>query len=350
MREYLDNCPRWKDAHYQNWECCHYFGLTLGEAIDLANQPDAIAHTSVSPPAYQPITAASQAPSYAYLDLFIEYSGLLFGGQGSGKSWTTRQIVAKKVQAGHRVVVLDPHAASHEWQGVEHVGSGMNYGAIAEFLRWYLGEVKRRYQDFSESGLSEDQWQAQMRQHGQVLSVVCEEMTNWADRLSGGIAGEFMKAGMSDSRKALMPPLFVAHDRTLTCLGDAKGLARLRDSSLLELELVPKIHEVSFKPIASGNGRLKLPGHAQWRDVTLPPVTKKITDFRGYGPTRPPVTVQASAVQVVAEESPDIALWRSLQSWTGSLSDWERQHLGNTGGSFTRKRQELQRKFGGQTA
>jgi hypothetical protein len=56
-------------------------------------------------------------------------------------------------------------------------------------------------------------------------------MTNWADRLPGDIGSRFFKSAMSDSRKVLMPPLFVAHDRTLTALGDAKGIARLRDAA-----------------------------------------------------------------------------------------------------------------------
>jgi hypothetical protein len=84
---------------------------------------------------------------------------------------------------------------------------------------------------------------------------------------------------MSDSRKVLMPPLFVAHDRTLSALGDAKGIARLRDAVLLELELIPTIHPTTRKPVSSGRGKLKLPGHAEWLPVELPQIERKITDF-----------------------------------------------------------------------
>jgi hypothetical protein len=147
-------------------------------------------------------------------------------------------------------------------------------------------------------------------------------MTNWADRLPDGLSAEFMKTGMSDSRKALMPPLFVAHNRTLSYLGDAKGLAHLRDSSLLELELAPTIDEATFQPVASGNGRLKLPGHSQGRNVTLPPASEKITDFRAYGPVQPPAsfTQQAPAVQPQegdrpASNRPDRLSLKQLRSW-----------------------------------
>jgi hypothetical protein len=39
------------------------------------------------------------------------------------------------------------------------------------------------------------------------MSVICEEMTNWADRLPGDIGSKFFKAAMSDSRKVLLPPI-----------------------------------------------------------------------------------------------------------------------------------------------
>lgn len=228
-----------------------------------------------------PVTPTSDPSTdpTAYLQNFLEYPGLLFGGMGAGKSWTARYLVMQKVRAGHQVIVLDPHAASHEWRGVRHVGAGMDYRAIAEFLSWYLDEIERRYQEFNQSGLSEEDWQQSVRQQGRITSVVCEEMTNWADRLPGDVGSKFFKSAMSDSRKVLMPPLFVAHDRTLSALGDAKGVARLRDAALLELELIPTIHPTTRKPVSSGQGKLKLPGHSEWLPVELPKCDRKITDF-----------------------------------------------------------------------
>jgi hypothetical protein len=61
----------------------------------------------------------------------------------------------EKVRAGHQVILLDPHAANHEWKGIRHIGAGMDYPAIAEFLQWYLDEIERRYQEFNRSGLTE---------------------------------------------------------------------------------------------------------------------------------------------------------------------------------------------------
>jgi hypothetical protein len=72
----------------------------------------------------------------------------------------------------------------------------------------------------------------------------------------------------------------------LSALGDAKGIARLRDAALLELELIPTIHPTTRKPVSSGKGKLKLPGHSEWLAVELPPIERKITDFTLW--TQPP--------------------------------------------------------------
>jgi hypothetical protein len=186
----------------------------------------------------------------------------------------------------------------------------MDYRAIAEFLHWYLDEIERRYQEFNQSGLSEEDWQESLRQQQRITSVVSEEMTNWADRLPGDIGSRFFKSAMSDSRKVLMPPLFVAHDRTLTALGDAKGVARLRDAALLELELIPTIHPTTRKPVSSGQGKLKLPGHSEWLPVELPQIERKITDFHTVNPPphqamQQPANTQPQPPTVQPTQAPD---------------------------------------------
>jgi hypothetical protein len=64
----------------------------------------------------------------------------------------------EKVRAGHQVILLDPHAANHEWKGIRHIGAGMDYPAIAEFLQWYLDEIERRIRS-STARLTEEDWQ-----------------------------------------------------------------------------------------------------------------------------------------------------------------------------------------------
>ncbi|MBN8564105.1 MAG: hypothetical protein J0L70_26570 [Leptolyngbya sp. UWPOB_LEPTO1] len=281
-------------------EFAPYLEVDAAEVSDSSTNPSnddgkTIAQVQGSPESTSAPVATATQP-FAWRENFLEYPALIYGGMGAGKSWTVRDIVRLKVEHGHQVVVLDPHAASREWQGVQHIGAGMNYRAIGEYLDRYLHEIAKRYQDFNQSNLSEETWQAQLRARGEVISVVCEEMTNWADRVNTimkrDITGEFFKCGMSDSRKVLMPPLFVAHDRTLSCLGDAKGLAKLRDAALMELELIPKIDPSTKKPVASGQGWLKLPGHKERLGIQLPPQSQKITTF-----TAPPTLSNSSAVE-----------------------------------------------------
>ena len=267
-------------------------------ATQTAGTPIALAQSQI---------ATTSQPEFRWRENFLEYPALICGGMGAGKSWTVRDLVKLKTDHAHQVVVLDPHAASREWKGVQHIGAGMNYRAIGEYLERYLKEVERRYQEFNHSSLSEEDWQAQLRGNGQIISVVCEEMTNWAERVNEAIkrdiTGAFFKCGMSDSRKVLMPPLFVAHDRTLTCLGDAKGLAKLRDAALMELELIPKIDSELKKPISSGKGWLKLPGHKERIKIQLPPQSQKITDFTRSTP---------APLKSPSEESAD--LWEQAKS------------------------------------
>jgi hypothetical protein len=72
-------------------------------------------------------TSEPTADPTAYLQNFLEYPGLLFGGMGAGKSWTARYLVMEKVRAGHQVILLDPHAANHEWKGHPAYRCGMDY-------------------------------------------------------------------------------------------------------------------------------------------------------------------------------------------------------------------------------
>jgi hypothetical protein len=48
---------------------------------------------------------------------------------------------------------------------------------------------------------------------------------------------------------------------------------------------------VTRKPVSSGKGKLKLPGHAEWLGVELPKVERKLTDFTQW--TQPQTQTQS---------------------------------------------------------
>ncbi|MDZ7969115.1 MAG: hypothetical protein RM368_29895 [Nostoc sp. DedSLP03] len=236
--------------------------------------------------------AIANSDKYRWINNTIGYPTLIFGGMGAGKSWTTREIIWKKVQAGWNIVALDPHGTQVEWRGVRLI---TGYKEIADFMQWYMDEMRQRYEDYRKSGLTEEQWTERLRNSGKMLSVICEEFTTWTDNIvepmpqncdedkwkpDPDFIGKWFRCAMTESRKQLMIPLFVAHDRTMEILAKAKGLSKLRDAALLEVELIATIDPITTEAKASGRGRIKLPGHGQWIDIELPKLDHKRIDFR----------------------------------------------------------------------
>ncbi|MBD2509806.1 hypothetical protein H6G91_21320 [Nostoc muscorum FACHB-395] len=235
------------------------------------------------------------APSdkYRWIKNTIGYPTLIFGGMGAGKSWTTREIIWAKRQAGwNQIFVLDPHGTEVEWRGVNLI---TGYREIADFMQWYMAEMRRRYKAYRESGMVEEQWTQHLRDTNQHFSVVAEEFTTWTDNIiepmpndcdedkwkpDPDFIGKWFRCAMTESRKQLMIPLFVAHDRTMEILAKAKGLSKLRDAALLEVELIATIDPITTEAKASGHGKIKLPGHGQWIDIELPKLDQKRIDFR----------------------------------------------------------------------
>lgn len=259
--------------------------------------------------------AIAPSDKYRWINNTIGYPTLIFGGMGAGKSWTTREIIWKKVQAGWNIVALDPHGTIVEWRGVRLI---TGYKEIADFMQWYMDEMRQRYEDYRLSGLTEEQWTERLRNSGKMLSVICEEFTTWTDNIvepmpndcdedkwkpDPDFIGKWFRCAMTESRKQLMIPLFVAHDRTMEILAKAKGLSKLRDAALLEVELIATIDPITTEAKASGRGRIKLPGHGQWIDIELPKLDHKRIDFRLDKPvtSNEPPTIDKATLERIYE-------------------------------------------------
>lgn len=247
-------------------------GDIVGRTMELIKRPQSLVIQQPQPEALPP----AELPPSEWLPSVQEYcSILLFGGQGSGKSTLASQLIAERCKRGHRVIIADPHADHGQWQGLEVVGDGMRYQEIDKLFTWYNSEVERRYLERR----STSNWEAQP------ITIICEEMTNWAERCNA--AAEFLKSCMSDNRKIRMNAIFVAHDRTLTALGGAKGIAALRDKAMLEVELIP-----NEKNQSSGKGYLKMPGRLPSEKVAIAlPSWEPIYDFRRFNPTVPATAI-----------------------------------------------------------
>ncbi|AVH68421.1 hypothetical protein [Nostoc sp. 'Peltigera membranacea cyanobiont' N6] len=261
-------------------------------------------------------TAIAPGDKYRWIKNTIGYPTLIFGGMGAGKSWTTREIIWHKRQAGwNQIFVLDPHGTAVEWRGVNLI---TGYREIADFMQWYMGEMRRRYKAYRESGMVEEQWTQHLRDTNQHFCVVAEEFTTWTDNIvepmpddcedekwkpDPDFIGKWFRCAMTESRKQLMIPLFVAHDRTMEILAKAKGLSKLRDAALLEVELIATIDPITTEAKASGQGKIKLPGHGQWIDIELPKLDHKRIDFRLDKPvnSNEPPTIDKATLERIYE-------------------------------------------------
>jgi len=175
-------------------------------------------------------------------------SVLIYGAPGSGKTTFAEQEVKRRLEAGHRVIICDPHAAYGAWAGCEVVGGGMNYAAIDAKLEWFAVEVRRRYKRI----------ESEPNPTFQPLTLCCDEFTNWAGRCSA--ASEFFQSALSDIRKAKMFGLIVSHTRTMAGLANAAGMAKLRDEALLEVELLGQQCPKTGDAVPRYEAVIKLPG------------------------------------------------------------------------------------------
>jgi hypothetical protein len=199
-------------------------------------------------------------------------SVLIYGAPGSGKTTFAEQEVKHRLEAGHRVIICDPHAAYGAWAGCSVVGGGMDYAAIDAKLEWFATEVRRRYKII----------ETQPNPMFQPLTLCCDEFTNWAGRCSA--ASEFFQSALSDIRKAKMFGLIVSHTRTMAGLANAAGMAKLRDEALLEVELLGQQCPKTGDAVPRYEAVIKLPGMPlNKRFIRKVP---KLTDPSNHQPTK----------------------------------------------------------------
>jgi len=174
-------------------------------------------------------------------------SVLIYGAPGSGKTHFAAEEIIKRQAAGHRVIVLDPHAAYGAWQGCEVIGGGMNHEAIDVKLAWFAGEVSRRYKRV----------QNEPNPQFEPLTFVCDEFTRWGSKVANST--EFFEQLVTDIRKVEMFGVIISHTRTLAGLANAKGFASLRDEAFLEIEILGEQGE-NGRATPKFEAMVKLPG------------------------------------------------------------------------------------------
>lgn len=211
-----------------------------------------------------------------YLRGFIATTCLVWGNQGGGKSWFVRYLAKLRVDKGYHLIIFDPNSNRTSWQGVELINK---YADIEEKMRWYIGEVQKRYAEFIDSEYSEDEWRELLWQKGLAISIICEEVTTYEDFIDDKeLIKAFIKVAATLSRKQEMPVTFVTHNNTQTCLGNIKGLATLI-ANMQQIKLIPKTDPETDQPVASGLAEIRTDGSIEWTTVKVPPIKSKIVNF-----------------------------------------------------------------------
>ena len=169
---------------------------------------------------------------------------LICGPQGSGKTSIALRLLADRASQGHRVTVLDPHAAKGQWP-YKTVGAGKDYGAIDAAIRDWIDGVEGHYRAI-----------AQDASHPAPApqTLLAEELTQWADEVSS--APKMIRVACSDIRKAKRFLVAVSHGRTLATIGGAKGYRDTIDNAAMVIELDRAADE-----LGASTGRLYRPGN-----------------------------------------------------------------------------------------
>lgn len=242
------------------------------------------------PTTIQPATAQNTIPpEYRWFKDLINYPVVLIHGpQGAGKTSFATYLMRQKARDGHALKVLDPHKEYGQWNGLEVIGAGMDYKALDEEMLNFANQVKNEYLKRSE----------QPTYTPVKSTTLCEELTNWSDHCKR--SGLFFKASLSDIRKLGMCVLYVSHGRTLATMGGGSGIAKTRDASLLEVELLAQPDPVSGEAIPAFKGFLKHPGKEPVEVAIAPWMLSKDSDFTGIAKS-----AKASGSETVQEQFKD---------------------------------------------
>jgi len=171
---------------------------------------------------------------------------LICGPQGSGKTSIALRLLADRASQGHRVKVLDPHAAKGQWPYTT-IGAGKDYEAIDAAIKDWIDGVEGHYRAIAQDANAPTPTPQ---------TLLAEELTQWADEVDS--APKMIRVACSDIRKAKRFLVAVSHGRTLATIGGAKGYRDTIDNAAMVLELDRAADE-----LGASTGRLYRPGNPE---------------------------------------------------------------------------------------
>lgn len=158
---------------------------------------------------------------------------MIVGETRSGKSTLARALLADRAITDH-IVIVDPHATLNDW-GVDAVGSGRNFDAIADVLHAVHREFERRFQVGVEIG---------------------DRLTVFIDEYPAIVAARpdvagLVKQWLREAAKARISLVFLCQDASVRTLGiEGEGAVRRNVWTILLGSFA-----ASASPIAAQQGR-----------------------------------------------------------------------------------------------
>lgn len=151
-----------------------------------------------------------------------EEAVILAGAKGSGKTTVAHHLLQARLDRGHRVLVLDPHAAPDKWlrgaSGVTVIGGGRQFAACEEKLAAAAALLDRRYREIDEGRAAEGSHLP--------LTIIVDEYRAVVRGTSD--AAEHIKTLLTEGRKVNIYFILGAHSTLVKGLG-FEGESDLRD-------------------------------------------------------------------------------------------------------------------------
>jgi len=134
---------------------------------------------------------------------------LVIGGKGTGKTTLLQHIEAQRIQAGHRIIILDSHSQPGKWLG-SVTGAARDYQLIKMAMIAIVQLMHERYEAFS-SGQS----------HFESVTVFIDEFTLLPDKVAslGYDITEFSKPVLTEGRKVGLNLILAGHSDRVASLG-----------------------------------------------------------------------------------------------------------------------------------
>lgn len=200
--------------------------------------------------------------NYSWLDKVLKLPfRIISGKQGSGKSTLERFMIAKLVESGWHVIIVNPETNPKVWHGVEVLAE---VDEINQFFKDFLQWVRDRSLEARDNNIDEDDYYDRVKirsgRDGLVAVFLMETNTYEAHGVDSDAWANFLKQCLTNIRKWGFTGCFTAHsDNQTSVASKLKGFSDLL-SEQPRIDCIAITDPHSGEATSSGEGWLKLQG------------------------------------------------------------------------------------------